>query len=75
MTQETKDMPAETRLDFKQEPALALEPAPQPEQVMHPPVRQIPLALAVLGNVLVGLVLLGGLLLAPAMLSVLLLPA
>jgi uncharacterized integral membrane protein len=53
---------------------LALEACPEPVQVMPPRTRRWPLALAVLGNVLVGLVLLGGLLLAPALVSAWLLP-
>lgn len=53
---------------------LALEACPEPVQVMPPITRRWPLALAVLGNVLVGLLLLGGLLLTPALVSALLLP-
>lgn len=52
---------------------LALEACPEPVQVMPPRTRRWPLALAVLGNVLVGLALLGGLLLTPALVSALLL--
>lgn len=48
---------------------LALEACPEPVQVMPPLTRRWPLALAVLGNVLVGLLLLGNLLLAPALVS------
>lgn len=59
--------------DFAQ--ALELEPAPRLVQLQPPGTGRVPLALAVLGNVLVGAALLAGLLLAPSMLSVLLLPA
>lgn len=54
---------------------LELEPAPRLVQLQPPAADRVSLALAVLGNVLVGAALLAGLLLAPSMLSVLLLPA
>ena len=44
---------------------LALEPCPEPVQVM-PPAYVIPFALKVLGNMIVGILLLGGLFAAPA---------
>lgn len=56
------------------EQGLDLEPAPRVVQLRPPEVGRLPLALVVLGNVLVGAALLAGLLFAPAMMSALLLP-
>ncbi|NND45464.1 MAG: hypothetical protein HKN58_09080 [Xanthomonadales bacterium] len=69
MNPETINMIPDQNLSLHAEPRLDLAPAPRPVQLLPPAEPRLPLALAVLGNLLVAAALLGSLLVAPAMLS------